>query len=238
MDLLRGTGSSMHRDCATLCAASSPAAPTATISTTTTTTTAAVTAAMAAAAAAATTTAIAAATAPMAATAAATENDDDVFSFCDARTGVHQTGVNLDNLIRVERVNTASRRTRDLQFALINPCSVRNKTADISDYVVTNDIDVVLMTETWLTSGDAVKRAELMPGGFNLKDNPRPSCRTGGGVGVRFKTGIQCKVLSSDELNSFEYGNYELLCQKTKVDVHVIYRPPYSEKHCVTTATF
>ena len=232
MDLLRGTASSMHRDCTMSCAASSPAVPTAT------TTTAAVTAAMAAAAAAATTTAIAAATAPMAAAATATENDDDVFNFCDARTGVHQTGVNLDNLIRVERVNTASHRTRDLQFTLVNPRSVRNKTADISDYVVTNDIDVVLMAETWLTSGDAVKHAELTPGGFNLKDNPRPSGRTGGGVGVLFKTGIQCKVLSSGELNFFEYGNYELLCQKMKVDVHVIYRPPYSEKHRVTTATF
>ena len=232
MDLLRGPASSMHRDCATSCAASSPAAPTTTISTTTTTTTATVTAAMAAAAAAAatTTTTIAAATAPMAAATAATtaaatatENDDDVFNFRDARTGVHQPGVNLDNLIRVERVNAASRRTRDLQFALVNTCSVRNKTADISDYVVTYDIDVVLMTDIWLTSGDAVNRAELTPGGFNLKDNPRPSGRTGGGVGVLFKTGIQCKVLSSGELNSFEYDNYELLCKKTKVDVHVNY---------------
>ena len=193
-----------------------------------------------AAAAAAAITAITAATAPMAATAtaSATENDDDVFNFRDARTGVHQPGVNLDNLIRVERVNTASRRTRDLQFALVNTCSVRNKRADISDYVLTNDIDVVLMTETWLRSGDAVNRAELTPGGFNLKDNPRPSGRTGGGVGVRFKTGIQCKVLSSSELNSFEYSNYELVSQKTKVDVHIIYRQPYSEKHRVTTATF
>ena len=167
----------------------------------------------------------------MAAATTATENDNYVFNFCVARTCVHQTGVNLDNLISVERVNTAPRRTRDLQFTLVNPCSVPNKTADISDYVVTNDIDVVLMTETWLTSCDAVKRAKLTPGGFNLKDNPRPSGRTGGGVGVLFKTGIRCKVLSSGELNSFEYDNYELLlCQKTKVDVHVIHRPPYSEK--------
>ena len=60
-------------------------------------------------AAAAAATAIAAATTPTAAT--ATENDD-VFDVCDARTGVHQTGVNLDNLISIERVNTASRWTR------------------------------------------------------------------------------------------------------------------------------
>ena len=55
---------------------------------------------------------------------------------------------------------------------------------------------------------------------------------------ILFKTGIQCEVLSSGELSSFEYGNYELLFDKTKLDLHVIYRPPYSEKHPVKTATF
>ena len=191
----------MHRDCATSCAASSPAAPTATISTTTTTTTTAVTAAIAAAAAAATITEIAAATAPMAATAAAaTENDDDLFNFCDARTGVHHTGVNLDNLIRVERVNT----TPAGQGTCISPLlihvlsGIRQRTS-VTMYVVTNDIDVVLMTQTWLASGDAVILAELTPGGFNLKDNPRPSGRTGGGVGVLFKK--FCHLANSTPLN-------------------------------------
>ena len=80
----------------------------------------------------------------------------------------------------------------------------------ISKYVVTSDIDIVLMMETWLTSGDAVKHAELKPEGCDLKDNPRPSGR----IGVLFKTG---KVLSSYELSSFEYGNYELLFKKTKL---------------------
>ena len=111
--------------------------------------------------------------------------------------------------IRVKRVNTPSRRY--LQLALVNPCSVRNNSADISDYVVTNDIDVVLMTGTWLTSGDAVKRAELKPDGYDLKDNPRSSGRIGGGIVILFKTGIRCKVLSSGELTFCEYGSYELL---------------------------
>ena len=45
-------------------------------------------------------------------------------------------------------------------------------------------------------------------------------------------------MLSSGEFSSFEYGNYELLFEKTKPDVHVLYRPPYSKKHYVTTASF
>ena len=78
---------------------------------------------------------------------------------------------------------------------------MRNKTADISDYVVSNDIDIVLLTETWLTSNDAIKRAEVTPYGYKLKDNPRPSGRTGGGVGILFKSGTKCKMVSSGELD-------------------------------------
>ena len=94
-----------------------------------------------------------------------------------------------------------------------------NKTADISDYVVSNDIDSVLLTETWLTSSDAVKHAEVTHDGYKLKDNPRPCGRTGGGVGILFKSGTKCEVVSSGELESFEYANYELLHKKTNVDV-------------------
>ena len=50
------------------------------------------------------------------------------------------------------------------------------------------------MTDTCLSSTDAVKRAELKPNGYDLKDNPRPSGRIGDEIGIRFKTG-ECHVL-------------------------------------------
>ena len=163
--------------------------------------------------------------------------DDDLYNLRDARTGIHRTSVNLNNLIRVERVATPSSGTRDLQLALVNSCFVLNKTADIRDYVVSNNIDIVLLTETWLTSSDAVKRADVIPDGIRMTIRGRPAELA---VGLVFclKSGTKCKVVSSGELDSIEYVNYELICQKTNVDVHVIYRPPYSEKHHITTATF
>ena len=42
--------------------------------------------------------------------------------------------------------------------------------ADVRDYVVSNDIDSVLLTENWLTSSDADERAELTPDGYHQKD--------------------------------------------------------------------
>ena len=100
----------------------------------------------------------------------------------------------MDNLVRIERVNTPSHRIRDLQLALVNSCSVRN-------YVVSNDINIVLLTETRLTYSDAGKRADVTPDGYKLKANLRPPDRTGGGVGILFKSGTKCKVVSSGELD-------------------------------------
>ena len=59
----------------------------------------------------------------------------------------------------------------------------------------------VLMTETWLTSTNVVKLAELKPGDYELKGNPRRSGMIGGGIDIIFKTGIKWNVLSSGDHN-------------------------------------
>ena len=74
-------------------------------------------------------------------------------------------GVNLNNLIHVPTAASLalnkSRRTRNLQLFLVNPSSVGNKTAGICDYLIATGVDIVLMTETWLTFGDVMKRVQL-----------------------------------------------------------------------------
>ena len=146
--------------------------------------------------------------------------------------------IHPERLIYVRKSQMPRRSAKNLQLTLVNPCSVRNKSADIVEYVVNTGIDVCLMTETWLKSRDAVSRAELKPMGYDFNDSPRPGERSGGGIGILFKNSIICKVLSSGELKSFEYAHYELSFLKSKLDIHVIYRPPYSTNHPVTTATF
>lgn len=145
---------------------------------------------------------------------------------------------NLDNLIPVKKSAIPCRSNKNLQLALVNPCSVRNKTADICEHVVSSNTDVCLFTETWLKTNDSVVRAELKPSGYGLKDCPRPSKRAGGGVGAMFKTSIKCKVVDNAELSSFEYSHMEMLFDKTKLDIHIVYRPPFSARHPVTTSTF
>ncbi len=99
-------------------------------------------------------------------------------------------------------------------------------------------IDICLLTETWLKSRDAVTRAELKPTGYDFKGSPRPSGRTGGGIGIMYKNCMECNVVSSGDQRSFEFVNYEVTYEKTKLSVHAMYRPPYSTNHPVSTDVF
>ena len=62
---------------------------------------------------------------------------------------------------------------------LINVRSARNKTTDIVDYVITNDVDICVLTETWLKDRNSVIVEALSPPGYifktfpgNLKEKP------------------------------------------------------------------
>ena len=103
---------------------------------------------------------------------------------------------------------------------------------------MTNDIDLLLMTETWLRADDAVIRATLKSANYDLNDTPRPSGRLGGGVGIIYKRGMKCKALLHGAYKTFEYGSYEVAYQNKTINAHVIYRPPYSAVNRTTIDMF
>jgi len=46
---------------------------------------------------------------------------------------------------------------------------VKNKTFVLSDYVISNDFDIIAVTETWLGGpGDKACIAELVPSGYKM----------------------------------------------------------------------
>jgi len=69
---------------------------------------------------------------------------------------------------------------------------VKNKTLAISDYITSNDFDLVALTETWLgTTNNKTVLAELVPSGYKIS----PS--RGGGVAVIHTSSIEIKLLDS-----------------------------------------
>ncbi len=74
-----------------------------------------------------------------------------------------------------------------MKVSLWNAQSAKNKTIEISDYILESNIDIHFITETWLSqNGDDSKCSEMKPSGFKLKHVPRPS-RKGGGIAMIYR---------------------------------------------------
>ena len=61
-----------------------------------------------------------------------------------------QHGRNLANLLVLTNQPKKNSVTSKLSFSYWNAGSVKNKATGISDYVYSNDIDIIAITETWL----------------------------------------------------------------------------------------
>ncbi|XP_072041350.1 uncharacterized protein [Amphiura filiformis] len=126
--------------------------------------------------------------------------------------------------------------------ASINIChwnarSIRNKTITCSDYTLEHDVDVMFLTETWLTTTDNVVIAELTLPGYNFLTIPRGSCNFGGGLGVLYKVALKLQLLSSDFCSStFEHAI--ISDKQNKVMYVLIYRPYPSPTNGLKTSEF
>ena len=114
-------------------------------------------------------------------------------------------------------------------IALLNVRSIRNKGEFIADYVFEHDIDILCLTETWLTPHDDSLVASLTPDGFTFQHLPRQG-RRGGGVGIMLKSSFRVDMVKPWRAGSFEC--LELVFRGPSVPstlrLFVIYRPPSS----------
>ena len=79
-----------------------------------------------------------------------------------------------------------------MRFATTNLRSVRHKSAALSDLMLSKHIDILALTETWLSAfNTSACLADIYPYGFCLYQHPRRSVRGGG---VAFLVPEMCKV--------------------------------------------
>ena len=125
----------------------------------------------------------------------------------------------------------------NVNLSLINVRSIRCKSGSLVDKFLQDDLDICLLTETWLRSQDQKIRSDLNVVGCLFRDSPRNS-REGGGVGLLCKSALAPEHVSSGEERSFEHAAWNVSLNKRKFTVAVIYRPPYSARHPVSTTDF
>ncbi|XP_052761992.1 uncharacterized protein LOC128204630 [Mya arenaria] len=129
----------------------------------------------------------------------------------------------------------------DIQPPNVNgPRSVKNKTLAFSDYITSNDFDIVAVTETWLGGpGDKACIAELVPSGYKIDHVPRQG--RGGGVAVIHKAPLKLSMLASSHntnVTSFEYMDCNITIKNFSLRLAVVYRPPPNKQNGIKTTTF
>ena len=127
-----------------------------------------------------------------------------------------------------------------LLVCLFNARSVgtSRRRSDISTFMLENNIDIMLLTETWLhPAGDEAKIADLAPPGYSVLSFPRssggPSVK-GGGIAFVLRDSLMQHVSSTSSFPvqhlCFEAAQLTLTYNKQLTNFFCFYRPPPSKK--------
>ena len=156
---------------------------------------------------------------------------------------VEQRSVNHSNLIQVKITNDRRVRkcTKHLNIVLINSQSIKNKDELITEYLISNNIDACILTETWLTNSDYDKIwlecSEIRQNGYKINNINRKD-RKGGGLAIIYKNHHKVNIKNSGTTQSFEYALWTLSTANSRTDILAIYHPPYSEMNPTTNNMF
>ncbi|KAM5152710.1 uncharacterized protein ACMZJ9_010837 [Mantella aurantiaca] len=115
-----------------------------------------------------------------------------------------------------------------LSCALWNARSVCNKLTSVHDLFISNSLNLLAITETWIQDSDTASSAALCHGGLHWTHSPRSSGQKGGGVGILLSPQSRFQILPSPpslSLPSFESHCIRLF-SPAPLRIAVIYRPP------------
>ena len=101
-----------------------------------------------------------------------------------------------------------------------------NKSLSILDFILEHDVDVLCITETWLTGTEKDNSviSELVPDGYSLMHNPRSS--RGGGIAIIHRSAISVSPLEKiGDFATFEYMEC-IVKHPQSLRLCVVYRAP------------
>ena len=123
-----------------------------------------------------------------------------------------------------------------LTAALLNSQSARNKVDLISVAVIEHDIDILALTETWLTNTpkDKYYTKELSFLGYKLINVPRPGGGGhGGGVAIIHKDSLSDQTVAptGTGYTTFEHCDVQFTNNSGLLNIIVVYHPPPTKRN-------
>lgn len=113
-------------------------------------------------------------------------------------------------------------------MALLNVRSLTNKSFIVNDLISTHNLDITLLTETWLDRNGTVALIETAPPNFKFLQTTRTEKR-GGGIAAVLSDSYSCKEIPPfGEFTSFEHLAISITCN-APILIITVYRPPKSK---------
>ena len=144
----------------------------------------------------------------------------------------------IDQDINSETENHHGFTPANIKIGLINIRSIKNKVIDFQEMISDYSLDMVAVTETWLSGYDTVTPGNICPPNYKILHVPRHS-GAGGGIALIYKKNFcvtQCN--SSLQLKSMETMEVSLSIASKHYNVVIVYRPPPSQTNQLTNAVF
>ena len=118
-----------------------------------------------------------------------------------------------------------------LRIATLNARSVCNKSAGISDHILSNKFDIICLTETWISDGEFSNSfaSSSLPPNYSLSQyygRPRPM--RGGGLAIISLKSIHHTSISMPVYSTFECIGSSVSLFTFSVKIFTICRPPLS----------
>ena len=160
--------------------------------------------------------------------------------------GIYKHVATVDSLASTVSIRTLAAITikhrSATKMCLLNPCSVCNKTSVLQDFVTDHNIDLMVLTETWLKGDDRDNAilAELQPHGYLSKHKARQG--RGGGVAFMHPSTLSVTRAEHSVSSPPQYASFEelqcLVHTVPAVRLAAIYRPPPSKTNGLNYKTF
>ena len=113
----------------------------------------------------------------------------------------------------------------DLHSALINCRSVINKTQEIQLKLVKNNLDLYILTETWIKEGNTITPTRLCPHGYKSLSISRQD-KVGGGIAIVHKCELNISLARDEPYKTMESSSFIISTGNTQINLVTIYRPP------------
>ena len=150
-------------------------------------------------------------------------------------------GSHLNLLKPLLRSNIFHQNTEKLHIAMVNTCSIRNKTDEFLHHNIESNYDVCFVTETWLQDDNPIDKPiteALQTNSHTFINCPRSATTRGGGLGVFYKKSLKVEVLNHHIHSTFELLLCNIQSRGCSVLAMCLYRPPYSSNNRKTVPMF